>query len=95
MSRSELDLDCVETGFQALKQAKDPKKCRMPKSENTNSVCSTNIAKLQNRRLTQAWCPICGCNLTLHKKDGKKTLICNLHGVMKFFLDKDPKAGGE
>ena len=45
--------------------------------------------------LNAVWCPICGCKLTVQKKDGKKTLHCSQHGEMKVFLDKDPKAGGE
>jgi hypothetical protein len=37
------------------------------------------------------FCPICGCKL--HKDSDK--LLCDRHGEMRVFLDRDPKAAPE
>ena len=42
--------------------------------------------------LNTIFCPICGAELSVVMKEGKRVLVCSLHGEMNCFLDKDPKA---
>jgi hypothetical protein len=37
-------------------------------------------------------CPICGDELSVEEKAGKRVLVCKLHGEMKAYLDVDPRA---
>lgn len=42
--------------------------------------------------LSAVWCPICGAELSVVERDGKKMLVCSKDGEMKSFLDQDPLA---
>ena len=55
----------------------------MPESDG----CTGSFGSL----LGAVWCPICGGKLSVVEKDGKKVLCCARHGVMKCFVDSDPR----
>ena len=42
--------------------------------------------------LKAIFCPVCGSELDIEEKDGKKQLVCPRDGEMKVYLDRDPKA---
>lgn len=41
--------------------------------------------------LDARFCPICGCKLHVDESGGKKRLLCDRHGEMKVYLERDPK----
>ena len=44
--------------------------------------------------LKAIFCPICGSELDIEEKDGKKQLVCPRDGEMNAYLDRDPNACG-
>ena len=44
------------------------------------------------KMLDAIYCPICGSRLHIDESGGKRRLLCDRHGEMKAYLEKDPRA---